>query len=410
MENISLTGAALRGELRAFKGKINEQAGRTIVGFASEATSTFMLRRPFGITDLDIATGGGAPAGGPIQIAGPEASGKTYLAMQCMLMHQLIRGNAFSGMWVCAEPTLGFDFKRAAKMGLKVGLPANYIPQLQQMRALRGLVPLTDTDLSVLTQSVGELLIVQAHTGEEALDTVLRAVESNFFGVIVIDSLSNLIPIANAGRELDEENKRAAHATMMTDFVKQLTPLLNKFGEPNYTTLIGIAQARANAAKATAGPRAKYMKDWEVPIAWAWKHAALQNILIWNGARIDKQHQKVKAAVGKSVHWSIGKGKAGAHEHVSGEYDFFFDDVFPDLQLPYGADRAETMLIEGMRAGVIKEYKGSIVLVRTSDNTALMDGIPGLPTLKQMLNVDFGLEQMLRQEIMAARGIECRYL
>jgi hypothetical protein len=330
--------------------------------------------------------------------------------MEYLKMHQMTRGDACCMMWVCAEPTLGFDFGRAAKIGLKVGLPRNHIPQLQEMRLLRGVPPLTDAELSVLTQTVGELVIVQAHTGEEALDAVLRGVESNIFGIIVIDSLSNLIPSANADRELDEENKRAAHATLLTDFVKHMSPLLNKFGTPNYTTIIGIAQARANSAKATAGPKARYMKDWEVPIAWSWKHAALQNILIWNGSKIERQHGKMKYTVGKSVHWSIGKGKAGAHEHVSGEYEFFFDDVCPELGLRYGADRAETMLIEGMRAGVIREHRGSIVLVRPSDNSALMDDIPGLPTLKQLIQVDFNLEQMLRQEIMAARGVECRYL
>jgi RecA/RadA recombinase len=410
MEDRSLTGSALRAELRSFKNLINEQAGRPIIGFASEATSTHILRRPCGIIDLDIATGGGLPAGGPIQIAGPETSGKTYLAMQYMKMHQMLRGDACAMMYVCSEPSLGFDFRRAAKMKLKIGLPSGYVPQLQQMRIERGLTPLTEEELAILSEQVGELLIVQAHTGEEALAVVLKSVESNRFGLIVVDSLSNLIPSANAIKDLDEENKRAAHASMITDFVKHLTPYLNKFGESNYTTLIGIAQARANSAKATAGPKAKYMKDWDIPIAWAWKHAVLQNIIVWNGERLEKTHHKVKYPVGKAVHWQIKKGKAGSHEHLSGEYEFYFDDVCPDLGLPYGADRAETLLIEGMRSGVIREYKGSIVLVRHHDNSALMEDIPGLPTLKQMILADFSLEQFIMQEIMAAKGIECRYL
>jgi RecA/RadA recombinase len=404
IEDRSLVGSELRTKLRAFKGKVNEEAGRPIIGFASEAVSTYLLRRPFGITDLDLSIGGGAPAGGPIQIAGPDGSGKTYLAMQCMRMHQLIRGPACSMMYVCAEPALGFDFKRAAKMGLKVGLPKGYIPQVQKMRVDRGLEPLTDADLAVLTEQVGELMIVQAHTGEEALETVLRGVESGMFGIIIIDSLTNLIPSANADKYLDEEKKRAARATLITDFVAQYTPMVNKFGEPNYTTLIGIAQARANPKQT------EYTKEWEIPIAWSWKHAVLQNILVWNGRQIKKTRNKVERTVGKAVHWSIAKAKAGSHEHAKGEYDFFFDDVFPDAGFVYGADRAETMLVEGMRAGIIREYQSKIVLVRACDGVAFMDGIPGLPTLKQMIDADFQLEQLLRQEIMAARGIECRYL
>jgi RecA/RadA recombinase len=403
-QDVGPMGSKLRGALRAFRNQINTQAERKIMGFASEACTTQMLRRPSGITELDIATGGGLPAGGPVQIAGPEAVGKTYLAMQYMKMHQLLYGDASSMLYVCTEPALGFDFSRAAKMGLRVGLPRDYIPELQKIRIERGQSLLTENELNVLMGQVGELMIVQAHTGEEALTTVLRAVEQKLFGIIVVDSMTNVLPGANADRDLDDENKRAARATLITDFVMHYTPLINKFGEANYTTLIGVSQARAKQNKT------EYDKDWEVPIAYAWRHAILQNILIWNGAQIKKTRHKVPGVVGKGVHWSIGKGKAGAHEHVKGTYDFFFDDVFPDLNLPYGVDRFETLLLAGMRFGVIREHKSKIYLVRAKTGEAFVGDIPGLPKLKEGLRIDFSLEMALRHEVMAARGIECRYL
>jgi RecA/RadA recombinase len=408
IETGKLTGSALRTQLRAYKTYVNDGAGRQIVGFASEAHSTSLLRRPCFITDIDIATGGGLPAGGPVQIAGPEASGKTYLAMLYMLVHQILYGEASSLLYVCTE-TAGFDFKRAAKMGLKVGLPLGYVPEIQDIRAQRGQALLTEAEIYALMQKVGELMIVQTHTGEEALDAVLHGVQQKLFGIIVVDSLSNILPEANADKELDEENKRAAHATLMTNFVKQYTPLINHFGDPNFTTLIGIAQARSNAKKAQAGAKGRNMRDWDVPIAWAWKHAVLQNILIWNGQRMEKQHHKVKSIIGKEVHWAISKGKAGAHEHVNGGYNFFFDDVFPDLELPYGADTHETLMIAGMRHGIIREHKGKIFLVRAANGEPFMSDIPGLPALKNMVSIDLDLALALRQEVMSAKGIECRY-
>lgn len=410
IEGTDLQGSALRGELRAYKQQVNELTGRTIVGFASEAATTYLLRRPSGIVDLDAATGGGLPSGGLIQIAGPQSAGKTWLALQYLKMHQMIRGEAFSSLWVCAEPTGGFDFKIAAKMGLKVGLPINYIPQLQELRAMRAQPLLTDEEIMVLTSKVGELMVVQAYTGEEALEAVLRGVERRLFGIIVIDSLTNLMPMANAGKDLDEENKRAARASLITDFVNHCTPQLNKFGEVNYTTVIGISQARSNAAKAEAGAKGKYMKDWDIPVAWAWKHNVMQNILLWDGQKIKKTYQKQDYIIGKQVHWSVGKGKFGAHEHVFGEYDFHFDDVCPAMGLRHGVDRAETTIVEGIRFGIIREHKGSLVLVRAADGVAFMSGIPNSAILKQMIDTDFGLEMYLHQEIMAARGIECRYL
>lgn len=409
IESADLHGSALRGELRAYKQQVNELTGRTIVGFAAEAATTYLLRRPSGIVNLDAATGGGLPSGGLIQIAGPQSAGKTWLAMQYLKMHQMIRGEAFSALWICAEPTGGFDFKIAAKMGLRVGLPVNYIPQLQEMRAMRGQPPLTDEEIMVLTAKVGELMIVQPYTGEEALAAVLHGVDRHLFGIAVIDSLTNLMPAANANKDLDDENKRAARASLITDFVNHCTPMLNKFGEVNYTTVIGISQARSNAAKAEAGAKGKYMKDWDIPVAWAWKHNIMQNILVWDGGKLKKTYQKQEYIIGKKVHWSVGKGKFGAHEHVFGEYNFFFDDVCPPMGLRHGVDRAETTIVEGVSSGIIRDYRGTLALVRAADGVAFMSGIPNSTILKQMIETDFGLEMYLHQEIMAAKGIECRY-
>src|SRR5687767_369899 len=59
---------------------INKQYnGKAIVREGKEISNTFILRRPTGITSLDIALGGGFPAGGLSQVIGKDSSGKSYL-------------------------------------------------------------------------------------------------------------------------------------------------------------------------------------------------------------------------------------------------------------------------------------------------------------------------------------------
>jgi hypothetical protein len=276
------------------------------------------------------------------------------------------------------------------------------VAELEQARALHGDPPFTKEELTNLTEKVGELLIIQAATGEQVFEAVLRCVDSNEFGIIIVDSITNVLPEANAERDLVDANKIAARASLVTDFVSLYTPMTNRFGTPHRTTLIGIGQARAKQNRQT------YEKEWNTPAAWAWKHAVQQRVLLWNGQKMWKQHQGVKAVQGKEVVWQMSKGKAGAHEHTTGKFDFYFDDVFPDLGFPYGADRCDTLLTQGMSAGLIREAGGKVFVVDSAGEFIASD-VPGLPVLKQMMEADFEFELLIRQHLMASKGIECLF-
>ena len=111
-----------------------------------------------GSLSLDIALGvGGLPRGRVIEIFGPEASGKTTLALQVVSEIQKLGGTA---AFIDAEHAL--DMAYANKIGVK-------------------------TD---------ELLISQPDTGEQALEIAEILVRSGGADAVVIDSVAALVPRA----------------------------------------------------------------------------------------------------------------------------------------------------------------------------------------------------------------------
>src|SRR5512135_1091914 len=107
---------------------------------------------------LDIALGvGGIPRGRVIEIFGPEASGKTTLALHIVAEAQKKGGIAG---FIDAEHAL--DVAYARKLGIK-------------------------TD---------DLLISQPDTGEQALEIADMLVRSGAIDVVVIDSVAALVPKA----------------------------------------------------------------------------------------------------------------------------------------------------------------------------------------------------------------------
>ncbi|HEX9871229.1 MAG TPA: ATPase domain-containing protein, partial [Candidatus Tectomicrobia bacterium] len=111
---------------------------------------------PTGAISLDAALGvGGIPRGRVTEIYGPEASGKTTLALH--LIAEVQQGGGIAA-FIDAEHAL--DPVYAQKLGVK-------------------------TD---------ELLISQPDTGEQALEIAETLVRSGAIDIIVIDSVAALVP------------------------------------------------------------------------------------------------------------------------------------------------------------------------------------------------------------------------
>lgn len=144
---------------------------------------------PTGSVALDLALGvGGFPRGRIIEIYGPEASGKTTIALHCVAEAQKMGGHA---AFIDAEHAL--DPSRAANIGV----------------------------------NLDELYISQPDTGEQALEIVETLIRSGAFDVIVIDSVAALVPRAEIEGEMGD-SVMGMQARLMSQALRKITGAISK--------------------------------------------------------------------------------------------------------------------------------------------------------------------------------------
>jgi recombination protein RecA len=154
-----------------------------------------------GSLSLDIALGiGGVPRGRVIEIFGPEASGKTTLALHIIAEAQKNNGIA---AFIDAEHAL--DPNYAKNIGV-------------------------NTD---------ELIISQPDTGEQALEIAESLVRSNAIDVIVIDSVAALVPKAEIEGSMGD-SYMGLQARLMSQALRKLTAIISK----SRTTTVFVNQIR----------------------------------------------------------------------------------------------------------------------------------------------------------------------
>ncbi len=156
---------------------------------------------PTGSLLLDLALGvGGLPRGRVIEIYGPEASGKTTLALHVAANAQRLGGAA---AFVDSEHAL--DPQYAEKLGV----------------------------------DMQELLVSQADTGEQALEIIDMLVRSGAVDVIVVDSVAALTPRAEIEGNMGDSYV-GLHARLMSQALRKLTGNISK----SRTMVIFINQLR----------------------------------------------------------------------------------------------------------------------------------------------------------------------
>jgi len=182
--------------------QIERQFGKgAIMRLGTDAVLPDIEVIPTGSLALDIALGvGGIPRGRVIEIFGPEASGKTTLALHIIAEAQKKGGIAG---FIDAEHAL--DVAYARKLGVK-------------------------TD---------DLLISQPDTGEQALEIAEMLVRSGAIDVVTIDSVAALVPKAELEGEMGDAHM-GLQARLMSQALRKLTATISK----SNTCVIFINQIR----------------------------------------------------------------------------------------------------------------------------------------------------------------------
>jgi len=183
-----------------------------------------------GCLSLDIALGvGGFPRGRVIEIYGPEASGKTTLALQAIAEAQKKGGQA---AFIDAEHAL--DPVYAEKLGV-------------------------NTD---------ELYVSQPDFGEQALEIAEILVRSGGVDIIVVDSVAALVPKAELEGDMGDSHM-GLQARLMSQALRKLTAIVAR----SRTTFIFLNQLRekigmfvGNPETTTGGKALKFYSSIRIDI------------------------------------------------------------------------------------------------------------------------------------------------
>ncbi len=211
--------------------QIEKQFGKgSIMKLGEQAIEANISVIPTGSLGLDLALGvGGLPRGRVIEIYGPESSGKTTLALECIAEAQKLGG---IGAFIDAEHALDAGYAR--KLGV----------------------------------NVEDLLISQPDNGEQALEIAETLVQSGAVDVLVIDSVAALVPRAEIEGEMGEP-QMGLQARLMSQALRKLTSIIAR----SRTVVIFINQIRmkigvmfGNPETTTGGNALKFYSSVRIDI------------------------------------------------------------------------------------------------------------------------------------------------
>ena len=220
-KKLSKKGASLGGDQEnSFKKKalevtfaqIDKQYGTGSVMLLGQNGNAQISTISTGSLLIDDAIGvGGLPRGRIVEIYGPEASGKTTLAL-----HVIAEAQKNGGICAFIDAEHALDPVYASNVGI-------------------------NTD---------ELIISQPDYGEQALDIAEMLVRSGAVDIIVIDSVAALVPKAELEGDMGDVHM-GLQARLMSQALRKLTPVVHK----SKTVFIFINQIRQTINSMPFGPK-----------------------------------------------------------------------------------------------------------------------------------------------------------
>jgi len=211
--------------------QIEKQFGKgTIMKLGQKGAAVAIEAIPTGSLSFDLALGiGGFPRGRVVEIYGPEATGKTTLALHVIAEAQKRGGQA---AFIDAEHALSPEY--AARIGI----------------------------------DIDNLLISQPDFGEQALEIAEVLVRSGAVDVIVVDSVAALVPKAELEGEMGDAHM-GLQARLMSQALRKLTAIVAR----SKTCFIFINQIRekigvfiGNPETTTGGRALKFYASLRVDV------------------------------------------------------------------------------------------------------------------------------------------------
>lgn len=253
---------------------INKKYGSEVVIKGKDFKRPEVERLSSGSFFLDILLGvdkkgkGGWPVGRIVELYGPQMAGKSSLSMKTIVEAQK-QGKLCA--WFDAEKS--FEPERAKTMGV----------------------------------DIDKLFLSQETMGERVIELMCDLLKSGEVGVIVVDSLASLVPKAELEKSMEDSNRMALVASMMSMGLRKLTSLNND------TLIIFINQLRTN-------PGATYGNPEYTPGGKALGYYASVRVELRAGEWIIENKKKI----GQQVKFKITKNKT-SRPHEQGMFQFMYD-------------------------------------------------------------------------------------
>lgn len=260
-----------------------------------------------GLYALDKAAGGGVPKGRIIEVYGPQASGKTTLALH--IIAQVQKKSGLAG-FCDAEHALSIEL--VENMGI----------------------------------NIDDLMFSQPDCGEQGLDITLAWVKSGEFGVVVVDSVAALVPRAELDGEMDDQ-QMGLQARMLGKGIRKINAAASKTD----TAVIFINQLRqkigvmfGNPETTPGGKALEFYASQRYDVR-AYKHIKSGKRTIGREGKITLVKNKIAAPFG-TVQTKLIFGKG---------FDAAFDLFQMGLEIGALRKKGNTYAIGNTRIGVGKD-------------------------------------------------------
>lgn len=202
--------------LKSAKAKLEKQFGANVIRFASEITAERSHRISTGSITLDILTGGGYPVGRFTQVSGAFSSTKSTTVYHGMRNAQKFFASHPEFAHLSVALVQGENGSWTKEYGESIGI---------------------DTSKLILSESASM---------EESLEVILKLIELEIAGFVVVDSLASLVPMKEYASEMENAVQMGLKPKLFDEFFRKWQALNNKLSREGKltSTIIGINQLR----------------------------------------------------------------------------------------------------------------------------------------------------------------------
>lgn len=279
----------------ALMASLQKEFGKENVKWLNDSSVQDVAVIPTGSLALDAATTvGGVPRGRIIEIFGPPQGGKSSLAL-----HMVAEAQRMGLLAAYIDVEHAVDKKYAAALGVDM--------------------------------SPGSLMFSQPDSGEKALNMAIAMTESKQVGIIVIDSVANLVPQAELDGDM-EDNQMMAQPKMLTKGLRKLTGPASRTG----TTIVFINQLRDAIGATAYMPKDKTTGGRALPF-----YASMR----FNVKQADKLKDDQGKIIGHYCKIVVVKNKVGCP----------FGEAVIMFYNGRGFDRAADVLSAAVSAGIVTQ-------------------------------------------------------